>query len=232
MSKFTWTIIKSKEKTQSRTYGPLIALGIDGATVTFPEGWEENVFNHCLKQPGGKWCNSVFTNLHEFSMYVKGSIIKNFGNSSLATFLTKCDNKASLHLPSEIQEAILYDCAYVEGFLECIIKETKSQYFGNNIIAIITEAGAAAAAGAAGAANFHSPEGGTTQPDRTENSRIQELRKIGYDEENINLAKRIINDNPSVTVEFLIEMMVGGKRSKHSKRSKSRNKTLKRRLKK
>ena len=139
MSKYSWNIIKKKEATQSRTYGPLIALGIDGANVTFPEGWEQNVFNHCLSQPGGKCCEPAFTNLNEFSRYVKQSLIKHFGNSSLATFLTKCDHKVSLHLPSEIQETILYDCAYVEGFLGCIIEETKSKYSGNNITAIIPE---------------------------------------------------------------------------------------------
>jgi hypothetical protein len=293
MSRYSWNIIKSKELTQSRTYGPLIALGIDGATVTFPEGWEESVFNHCLKQPGGKWCSPVFTNLHEFSIYVKGSLIKKFGNSSLATFLTKCDHKASLHLPSEIQETILYDFAYVEGFLECIIKETKSKYFGNNITAIITEAGSAeagsaeagaeteaAGTGSAGAetkagaeaeaaefakalefveaakanrdakaaraprtakapraANLHSPEGGTTgttQPSRTENIRIQQLREMGYNETQINLARGVISKNPSATIDALIETMLGGKRSKRTRRKSQRKnkKTLKRRLKK
>ena len=271
MSRYSWNIIKSKEPTQSRTYGPLIALGIDGANVTFPEGWEQNVFNHCLKQPAGEWCKPAFTNLNEFSSYVKQSLITHFGNSSLATFLTKCDHKASLHLPSEIQETILYDFAYVEGFLECIIKETKSQYFGNNITAIITEAAKAEAGAGAGsgsaeaeaaefakalefvraakantaakaaraprtarAVNVHSPEGGTTQPTRTENIRIQQLRKMGYDEEKINLARVIISENPTATIDFLVEMMVGGKRSKRTRRKIQRKhkKTLKRRLKK
>jgi hypothetical protein len=212
-------------------------------------------------------------------------------NSSLATFLTKCDNKASLHLPSEIQETILYDFALVEGFLECIIKETKSKYFGNNITAIITEAGSAeaeaaeagaeteaAGAGSAGAetkagaeaaefakalefvkaakanrdakaaraprtakapraANLHSPEGGTTgttQPSRTENIRIQQLREMGYNETQINLARGVFSKNPSATIDALIETMLGGKRSKRTRRKSQRKnkKTLKRRLKK
>jgi hypothetical protein len=149
MRRFSWDINPNKEATQSSTFGPLIALGIDGAQVTFPEKWEEKVFNACLNGPAGKECLSSFTNLTEFSRYVNTSLILHFGDSSLDTFLRNCDGPGGLHLPGEVQEQILYENAFVERFLDCIIKKTKELFGGQMITSKIIKVNAAAAAASA-----------------------------------------------------------------------------------
>jgi len=158
MSRYSWTIIPNPEKTQSNTYGPLLALGIDGARVTFPDRWINDVFIKNLF-PG-----LPFKNLDEFREYIKGEITRNFRNSSLQTFLEHCDNKGALHLPGNIQETILYSTPrndMIETFFGYIVANTKRNFAGKQMIVEFSASPSASATPAVTPAI--SPEGGITQ---------------------------------------------------------------------
>ena len=243
--KVVWTVRSTAEATQSNTFGPLIALGIDGAKVTFPERWVNDVFIYNLNLAEGL----PFRSFEEFKGYIKGEITREFGNSSLQTFLNHCDDKPRLHLPGTIQENILYSIPkhdITEAFFGSIVGNTKKNFVGKQMIAEIPDAPGAAAAQAAAApttgaraapaaAAMRSPEGGTTgqtqaTPARAAqgNSRLHELIKLGYKPAQLRLASSIINDNPTITIEQLIDVMVGGKRRKTRHKRKAK-KTMKRR---
>jgi hypothetical protein len=129
-----WTVkpVREPEATQSNTFGPLIALGIDGVTVEFPPTWEHGVLMETLEEnPIGRPAED----LNSFKAWVKARLVSILGNSTLPTFLAACDNKASLHLPANIQERILFQNDTTKAFFAMLTAKTKVRLAGQTMIA-------------------------------------------------------------------------------------------------
>lgn len=139
-----WVVrgVRNREETQSNTFGPLLALGIDGVTVEFPARWERDVFMETLEEnPIGR----PSRNLIEFKAWVKSRLVRVLGNPSLPTFLAACDNPRSLHLVAKTQENVLFENEAVKAFFAMLTAKTKVKLPGQTMIAR-KEAGAAMAA--------------------------------------------------------------------------------------
>lgn len=139
-----WVVkpVREPEATQSNTFGPLLALGIDGVTVEFPARWERDVFMETLEEnPLGR----PSRNLMEFKAWVKARLVRVLGNPSLPTFLAACDNPRSLHLVAKTQENILFENEAVKAFFAMLTAKTKVKLAGQAMIAR-KEAAAAMAA--------------------------------------------------------------------------------------
>jgi len=129
--------------TQSETFGPLLAMGIDGVEVIFPAAWNEDVFNASLELVEGL----PFHDVNTFKIFIKGRLAAELGNSRLDTFQARCD-LANLHLPGRLQTQILYNGRDdLETFFAFIVANTKQVLTGQVIVA--RRAGAGAGAGAA-----------------------------------------------------------------------------------
>ena len=139
MQQARWIIrpLDQQEATHSNTFGFLIALGIEGANVIFPPGWEKDVFNVCIKNQTDEGNNPPFRTLQEFKVYITGRIRTTFTNNSLLTFLEKCDGQ-NLHLPGSVQEKILgfspeLEKEVIYKIMQCIVYLTKQIFGGKEV---------------------------------------------------------------------------------------------------
>jgi hypothetical protein len=141
MSTHTWIVkpTSKKEATQSNTYGPLIALGIDSAKVTFPDTWETTIF----KPTVAEFADPLpFSDIATFKVYVQSRLTSILGDTKLATFLSRCDNPAEYHLPGRIQEAILYNAdPFLEYFFGLLVLRTKANFAGRSMVLTFTAGG-------------------------------------------------------------------------------------------
>ena len=138
--------------TQSETFGPLLAMGIDGVDVIFPAAWNEDVFNASLELVEGL----PFHDVNTFKIFIKGRLAAELGNSRLDTFQARCD-LANLHLPGSLQTQILYNGSEdLESFFAFIVANTKQVLLGQVIVA--RRGGAAAAPAGLGAGAASAPD--------------------------------------------------------------------------
>uniref|UniRef100_A0A6C0HZI4 WWE domain-containing protein n=1 Tax=viral metagenome TaxID=1070528 RepID=A0A6C0HZI4_9ZZZZ len=94
----TWIIKSAPDDTQSPTFMPLICSVIDGFHVTFPDGYEE-IFNSTL------FGSEPFRNFKEFQVFLKDSVQRQIGGTSLDHFKRARDGE--YHFPADLQERIL-----------------------------------------------------------------------------------------------------------------------------
>lgn len=138
-----WVVkpVREHEGTQSNTFGPLLAMGIDGVTVEFPPTWEHDVLMETLKEnPVGRPSRDLIG----FKAWVKARLVSILGNSSLPTFLAGCDDPGRLHLVPETQERVLFENKNTRDFFAMLTAKTKVKLAGQAMIAR-KEAGAAIA---------------------------------------------------------------------------------------
>jgi hypothetical protein len=129
-----WVVrpVREGEATQSNTFGPLLALGIDGVSVEFPATWERNVFIETLAEnPIGRPSKSLM----EFKAWVKARLVRVLGDSTLPTFLRNCDDPGRLHLVPETQERVLFENENIKNFFAMLTAKTKVKLAGQTMIA-------------------------------------------------------------------------------------------------